>query len=575
MRQPQRFARSALLLLVSALSVPMVSRPANAQGRAAVVVVGVTESSVAEAEADALRAALTEQGVSVVTPAELRDAYALTGTPPAQVSAAELAELRANRDEAVRALARGRAEVARERIAGTLDFLTEHIESLARTEEGATEALDHCLTVVRALERRRRRMRAAVTRCRQLFPNAVVEGNAHPPEIRRAFARTIDTPRFAVIVRGERDGCRVRVNGRPMGETPATVELPAGPHRAQVECDDQVGRVHLLEVDEEPVDYTARAPVASVRETPDVTLRYLRWDELDRRIADASQLGAVTGVGSIYLVSEANGQVTVERIEETRLRSSQSYAPQDEARVAAFASLDNPAATAGSNVSAVSEGTNSTGDVTAAADTTSGGALTEADVTATGEPTIGPTRPERTARRIPSRGRTLGFIGLALSAGAIGGAVGFFMRQGSLGDEYASTVPNSTDFLPRQRDFRNARVPVYALAGAGAGIGMLSVMLALPRVSRIPWWSWLVGGVGVGLAIAGGVFIGIADDCGNLAVDRVSCVARQDDVSLGAILMLSALPFLTVPIQFLIQRRLPESTSLSIGPQGVSLTTRF
>ena len=562
--QHRHFIALTALALLCSIAAP---RPARAQSGVAVVVAGVSESSLAEAEADAFRAALSEQGETVMSPADLRTAYTATGTPAAPVSAAELAELRANQDAAVRALARAQVPAARERLSGTLDFLSEHIESLARSEEGATEALDQCLTVVRAFQRRRRKMRAAVTRCRQLFPNAIVTGFTHPPEIRRAFARTIDTPRVPVTVRGEREGCRVRLNGRPVGETPAVLELPAGSHRVQVECDDQVGRVHHVSVNEDPVDYTARAPISSARETPDLVLRYVNWGDLGRRTEDAAQLSSIAGLASVYLVSESSGQVTIEHIEGGRVLASQAYTPSEGARQQAFAALtgDAPA-----------QGIASSGS-----DGSSAGSPTDAALTTTVDPVnaapdgASVSRPTSIARRIPSQTRTFGFIGLALSAGAIGGAIGFWIRQGELGDEYASTVPSRNDFLPRQRAFRDARIPVYALAGAGAGIGILSVMMALPRVSRIPWWSWLVGGVGVALVAAGGVMIGLADGCDNLAVDRASCVSRQDNVSLGAVLALSSLPFLTVPLQFLIQRRLPEHTTLSVGPQGLSFTMQF
>lgn len=108
-----------------------------------------------------------------------------------------------------------------------------------------------------------------------------------------------------------------------------------------------------------------------------------------------------------------------------------------------------------------------------------------------------------------------------------------------------------------------------------------SEYLLLPDERDVPWWAWLSGGVGLGVAAVGVGFAVGGSHCGPVAIRpgadlQLACSAGTADAEFGPLLMLTALPLISLPIVFLTRKLFagaPES--LSFTGHGVSLRGVF
>lgn len=114
------------------------------------------------------------------------------------------------------------------------------------------------------------------------------------------------------------------------------------------------------------------------------------------------------------------------------------------------------------------------------------------------------------------------------------------------------------------------------MGGFGAASLVASEYLLLPESRDVPWWSWLAGGVGLGVAAVGVGFAVAGEKCAPVAIKpgtdlRLACSAGTADGIFGWELMLTAMPLINFPLTYLFHRLFagaPES--LSIGPMSVS-----
>jgi hypothetical protein len=146
-------------------------------------------------------------------------------------------------------------------------------------------------------------------------------------------------------------------------------------------------------------------------------------------------------------------------------------------------------------------------------------------------------------------------VGVTLGvAGVVTQAVGwgFYGSLIGLQNDYADAVaqnPNpdmpTTAELTALRDLDGADdAPPWLLAG-GALATTASLPLWLPETDGMPWWGWVSGGAGMGVAAAGAVLTLQAADC---ETDRFGrCTEAPLATDLGPLLLLQSASFLAVP----------------------------
>ena len=146
-------------------------------------------------------------------------------------------------------------------------------------------------------------------------------------------------------------------------------------------------------------------------------------------------------------------------------------------------------------------------------------------------------------------------VGVALGALALGG----FAASLALADDDQRLGLASSAFMLsdpgylRSRDaWAGQRTLSWAFGLGGGVLGALAVTLAMEEEHGTPWWSWVVGGVGLAAAVTGAVLIGTATECGN-ARPALTCVSASQRVDFGVSTLGMALPLLTVPIVFLLR----------------------
>jgi hypothetical protein len=85
--------------------------------------------------------------------------------------------------------------------------------------------------------------------------------------------------------------------------------------------------------------------------------------------------------------------------------------------------------------------------------------------------------------------------------------------------------------------------------------------LALPKRDKTPWWAWLSGGLGVGLAAFSIAYGATAEgepgtSCSNLVTDPTdarTCVTRSERISVAVLTGATAAPLMTIPLVYLLR----------------------
>lgn len=171
----------------------------------------------------------------------------------------------------------------------------------------------------------------------------------------------------------------------------------------------------------------------------------------------------------------------------------------------------------------------------------------------------------------PTDRRTATITGAVLSgAGLVGLGVawGFYgSMRGSVSD-FRGDGPTTSGFLDRQSAMDAAETRVY-FTGLGAGlIATLGMPLWLPDRGDVPWWSYVIGAAGLGLAAGGVVALASQSEC----VDQL-CTRREPSGALGALLLGHALPLLAVPLTYLLRKATGSRlrASMEASPHAVRL----
>ncbi|MBN8616636.1 MAG: hypothetical protein J0L92_38980, partial [Deltaproteobacteria bacterium] len=148
----------------------------------------------------------------------------------------------------------------------------------------------------------------------------------------------------------------------------------------------------------------------------------------------------------------------------------------------------------------------------------------------------------------------VGAVAITLGIGAYGAAWGLWdNRTNFYGRRLAAAEPTDVDYLSRQSAWIDAQLPVWGIAGAGALLWTVAVPLTFGPDHEVPWWSWLLGGVGVvgsGVGIAVLATTTLCTSAVELDQPCVDAAAQQD---LGFLVLAQSVPFLAFPITHLVR----------------------
>jgi hypothetical protein len=546
----------------------------------------IPDSDWMEPAARAVRTALVDQGAEVWSLERAAATFeAEASAPPAMLSEPERERWMLLSAGAVDDLAEGNNKKALEKLNAAQDLSRAAIEELNRDPERARRVFDTCLYVVRAVlaTESESRARAAARECRQLVPRAEPSPYMHPPAVTDLLAR-IDALQNrqtgALRLESTPSGCAARLNGVLLGETPVSIgNLFPGQYRVQVECDPRErGRVHFVTVGagrtERRVDSRFDGAVES---RPSLHLRYTNAaDEREHGAADARRIARVVSAGGIVLLSMPGADTM--QLERLASAGQESSGPAALARVSVGRSGPSKL------------------DLTKAARTLRAGECTDFTSAKPAVLPCGrdessamamtPTASDRPEGRRP-RGQFIAGITLA-SAGIAGLATGYalLIPRSSAAEEWVVSVDGGAEGRSSQQKWFDLRGGIIASASVGAAALVTAMPLALPERNKTPWWAWMSGGAGLGLAafsVAWGV-TAEADPSGGCSTPTLdttvtrACVKRGEQTSLALLTGLTAAPLITMPLVYLFRpSRVALQPRVEVGRSGayLGLSGRF
>lgn len=545
-----------------------------------VVVPASTASETSDVESLAARArdALVDAGANVRPLASAAERFESEASAPATaLSDEDLQQWLALSNGAVDDLAEGELEKALGKLEGAQTRSRAAIEELNRDPQRARKVFDTCLYTVRAVlaTESESRARSVARECRQLVPRAEPSPYMHPPAVTELLSQ-IDALQSrqtgALRVESTPSQCPARLNGVLLGETPVSIDdLFPGTYRVQVECDPtERGRVHFVTIGAGRIERRVDARFdEAIESRPVLHLRYDdRPDSTARRWADADRVGREVGSRTVVVASETGADaLLLERMERV----------EEGSRVVATAAIPSGA-----------DGP-SDADWRRAAETLIASRCTDF----TGSSPV--TRPCPGAEPVAAapaddwpegrRPRGQFIAGLSL--------VGFGIA--SLGTGYALLIPRrnaGVDWVAgveadieaggstgsatsSQQRWFDLGTGILISASAGSAALITAMPLALPERDKTPWWGWVAGAGGLGLAafsIAWGVTAeaepGVGCETAELTSEQVrACFDRGEQVSLAVLTGLTAAPLLTMPMVYWFRpSRAKLEPQVQVGP---------
>lgn len=408
---------------------------------------------------------------------------------------------------------------------GELKALTPEVtDYLNRKMERAEQMFQSCLLMAYLMHKGGYRDRAykQVAECARDFPGFEPDKQYYPPRIQEIFRRAaaeIDAAPPVTVYIGVTSGdqCRARINGIDWGPAPTNVPgIRAEQVRVQVDCGGAPGRIYTrkLKPGRNELWFDARFDSA-VRTEGGLCLRY-------RDGADAEQ-NAVADNLTVARVLGASRVAQIDRFA-NRLRRLDAASGRELSSVA-YLEADLPAAVAELLVSPSVAITPKTGALE------SSGAASEKS----------PKEPVNPADRGNEDQLMLwSWVGAGVSLGAVGAGWGFWVAR--------SGEWNRRLDAGNLSDYDGYRAPILLFTGLGS-LGLISCLaLGLPRASGVPWWSYLVGAGGAGLAVYG-IYAWARKDkeCKNADCTEYTLVDKLG----GPFFTMQSLPLLSVPIIYL------------------------
>lgn len=520
--------------------------------------------------ADALRS----KGVYPLAFDEARATYeALASSTPSPTQESDLEVVAQQAQAALVHVATGQSERARLAVEKVLQRAEQVLESLNRQNESAKHVLNACLYLVRSLLDAGDTVHASerVLQCRRLVPDIEPDPYDHPPSVIRLMKDAerrlaAQPPTGRLNVRSTPTGCSAFVNGRRLGTTPFEIgSLPAGSYRVQVECGpDRRGRVHLVSLGQEPKRLEVDLRFESAVQTqPQLELRYAHQaDENSQRFADALHIAQLLQVSDVVVLTpESTTTLRIDRFNVAQRRVMASAWLPVASRKAQQRKHMNDAAEAlfrgdSLQIDAKSKSRRDPWVAPVLASSAGSAGIAVRDTEPPSRTVAQPATTQQTRQRpklLPILGWTLG----ALGAGALATGWTYWAKLRRDQDRFEAASSGDVDYLDRQQDFDRHQRAVWISAGISGALLTASVPLWLPEVRRdsragpplgVPWWSWVAGGVGLGVAAGGIAMLAMPRSC----VDAL-CTRREPNSALGSLLLAHAAPLITMPIVHLIR----------------------
>jgi hypothetical protein len=452
-------------------------------------------------------------------------------------------------------------------------------EDLNREPARAQKALDTCLYMVRALLETGSKSLAnrQAQACRQLVLVGEPTPRMHPPNVLQTLAR-IDEARAEqtgeIRVESKPSDCPVRINGVMLGNTPFEMKgLFPGRYRVQVECEPgHPSRVHRASVGFVRTDVFIDVGFdAVVRTRPLLHLRSADApDKASKQITNAERIAELVPAGALllmYATSASTVELDLLRGTPAERRALARITTGPEGPNAGDVALATRALIDGKCV-----------DFTGAEPLTvpcggEGDAVAEQPIPDDGWP----------AHRRP-RGQFIAGLTLA-SVGSVALITGYVLLvpRKNVAEDWINQVDAMAEASSTQQKWLDLGGAIIWTSSVGAGALVAAMPLALPKHEKTPWWAWLSGGVGVGLAAFSVAYGATADAEPSVGCDGSSvsggearaCVSRGEQVSLAILTGVSAAPLLTIPLVYLFRRSDKDiSPNIEVSRSGGYLSVR-
>jgi hypothetical protein len=525
-----------------------------------VTAVGAPEEPEAKA-AEGAAAALRQVPVDVIDPEkaaslfEQRHSRAPVRLQPDEVDRLQKAIARVSHHLALENLTE-----ARQALSALEDLTPEVSDYLNRKLERAEQIFQACLLMAHLLRKGGYREKAyeQAGECARAFPGFEPDPQHYPPYIIDLFQRAaaeVQASAPAIVHIAATSGgpeCRARINGVDWGPVPTRVPgIRADEVRVQVDCGQAAGRIHRERIQPGDNNFVIDTRFdRAVQTETGLWLRYADREASDRyRVEDAIRVARVVGAAQVLQVDLPAGKLHRIDVPSARVVASEEL------------DLENlPGAVAALLRARVPPPGRDDTKGKRAGRPTSNGAFASELLEYELEAEDGGTG---------SQLRIWGYVGAGLSTGVLtAGWVYWFMRRDKANRELERD-PDS--------DYDGYRVPVLVLGGVGSLGLAASVALALPEQPGVPWWSYLVGAGGLGLAVYG-IYVWQQDERTCLESDESGCLRENRIDTLGGpFFAMQSLPLLAVPATYLVRHLLrSERRSISavprLGPQGASLS---
>jgi len=540
------------LALAAALGASL-AQGADAQNgdRWLIVPVATSADSWVEPTTRRLYDELSARGVGVWSPADAAKRFEAKGSAPAPaLTDAETKGWTSQSNAVLEHLVRGDPAGALRRLRDTELLSPSNVVALNREPEHAQRVLDTCLLGVRAqIETGAPSKAEAMAReCRRLVVDGQASPHMHPPSVTALLAaadRYRGDQATVLHVESEPASCSVRVNGVLRGETPLEeAGLSPGHYAVQVECEPtRPARLHYANVELGLTEVFADAAFdAAIVTRPTLGLRYADPREaLERRTRDAARIGTVVSSDAIVLVSAPDTSTqelellrgpTLEKGGFARIKGGSDGPTRGDTALAARTLVDSKCM-----------------DLATLPPT----ALPCRDQTDGASPQV--KHPARIPRGKFISGMTLFAAG---SASLLGGYV-LVGPRARASEDWVHALDAGQSSAALQQRWINMGIGVVVTSSVGAGLLVTAMPLALPKRDKTPWWAWLSGGVGVGLA-AFSIAYGVTAQsepgtpCSSLVTDPTdarTCVERSERISVAVLTGATAAPLLTIPLVYL------------------------
>jgi len=580
----------ALLGVAAALTVPWTTLTASAQpGRQWLVVPSVVAdggdvSVIPRRTAELLERTLPAPDVTVISASQARTRFEQHGSSaPMLATHSDLDALARDAQQALYHVASGLPSRARQDVERALLRATNVIESLNRETRAAQHLLDACLYLVRAqLESGQRdEAREQALQCRRLVPDIEPDGTMHPPDVigvlAEAEAHLRQREPGSLRVESSPSGCAVYVNGRMLGTSPLELpDLSPGEYRVQVECrDGHPGRVHRTVLAAGRVVKRIDTRFDSALQTGlDTSVQYGSYpDQAGLAVEHATEIGRVVGANDVLLVTQLTAPAQSEAAT-VLIRRIQVADGKVVAAVKVHIGDDGETAHAhhGRLLSDLHNARFS--DLTKQEPRVLASSEYEAEALAVGGaplsqpvPRAGPMSPatdpetspvethpvsadlvDRLEHSSPSVfGWTLGAAGAA----AVITGWGLYAYQLKLEADYQDADPGSDGYYTALNAVDSFQFAPLVTTFAGVAFASAALPIVLPEHDGIPPWSLAMGGAGLLTAGVGTYFAYAGTTCDQFDTRAKRCTDDLLVTHVGYMLLLTAVPLLTVPIVYM------------------------